>query len=193
MTKTENFERVEVASEEALWDWLEANHGQEASVWLVTWKKEAGVRYLSTGAVLDALVAYGWIDGIRRKHEEPERTMQLIAPRKMQAWAASYKARAERLEREGRVRPSGRAAIAKAKANGMWSFYDDVDALIVPADLQAALAARPGALAGFEASPPAYRRNLLRWVKLAKTAPTRAKRIAEIAKAAAEDRRIPQM
>ena len=82
MTSTESFTRIDAASEDALWSWLSANHGQPDSVWLVTWKKPSP-HYLSTGQVFDALVAHGWIDGIRRKHEDPARTMQLIAPRKM--------------------------------------------------------------------------------------------------------------
>ena len=35
--------------------------------------------------------------------------------------------------------PAGEALIAAAQANGMWDFLNDVDALIVPADLDAAL------------------------------------------------------
>ncbi|MEL6916052.1 MAG: YdeI/OmpD-associated family protein [Pseudomonadota bacterium] len=192
MTKTESFERVEVASEADLWAWLAAHHGQEASVWLVTWKK-GDDRYLSTSQVLDALIAHGWIDGIRRKHEDPARTMQLIAPRRMQAWAQSYKDRAERLRAEGRMHPAGEAEIAASKETGLWDFYADVDALLVPDDLAAALAAAPGAGKAFEGSSRSYRRNVLRWIKLAKTDATRAKRIAEVAHSAAAGERIPGM
>lgn len=193
MTKTENFARIEIDSIDALWEWMAENHGQTDSVWLVTWKKDTPTKYLSTSDVLDALIAHGWIDGIRRKHEDPLRTMQLIAPRKMQAWAKSYKDRAEKLRKEGRMHEAGEAAIAEAKSNGMWVFYDDVDALIDPEDLSAALAQDTFAQANYAASPPAYRRNLLRWIKLAKTQPTRAKRIAAIVDAARDNRRIPQM
>ncbi|MEL6701145.1 MAG: YdeI/OmpD-associated family protein [Pseudomonadota bacterium] len=191
MTKTENFDRIEVASEADLWAWMTANHAQAASVWLVTWKK-LSPKYLSTGDVLDALIAHGWIDGIRRKHEDPARTMQLIAPRKMQAWAKSYKDRAARLEGEGRMHPAGQAAIETSKANGMWAFYDDVDALIDPADLTAALGAEGDAPA-WAALPDAHRRNVLRWIKLAKTDATRVKRIAEVARTTRAGTRIPQM
>jgi uncharacterized protein YdeI (YjbR/CyaY-like superfamily) len=65
-----------------------------------------------------------------------------------------------------------------------------VDALLVPEDLGAALAGLRGT---FDALPPSYRRNLLRWVALARRPETRAKRVAEIAAATAEGRRIPQM
>ncbi|MEM8544922.1 MAG: YdeI/OmpD-associated family protein, partial [Cyanobacteria bacterium P01_H01_bin.119] len=38
-----------------------------------------------------------------------------------------------------------------------------------------------------------YQRNLLRWIKLAKTPQTRAKRIEKIAVRAAKNQKIPQM
>ena len=74
MIKTDDYVQVEVDSEENLWAWLGANHQSERSVWLVTWKASVPARYLSTGQVLDALVAHGWIDGIRRKLDD-QRTM----------------------------------------------------------------------------------------------------------------------
>ena len=157
------------------------------------WKKDTPERYLTRDQVLDALIAHGWIDGIRRKHEDPAKTMQLIAPRKMQAWAQSYKDRAEALRKAGRMTSAGEAEIKASKASGLWDFYADVDALIVPQDLEGALGQLPGARAQYDSSPAAYRRNLLRWAKLAKTPPTRAKRIAQIAQACAAGTRIPQM
>ena len=58
-----DLEQVEVTSQAALWAWLETHHSQDASVLLVTWKKAAGETYVGRDAVLDALIAYGWIDG----------------------------------------------------------------------------------------------------------------------------------
>lgn len=89
MTRTDAFDRVEILNEANLWDWLSHHHGQEASVWLVTHKAADPTRYVSRDAVLDALIGYGWIDGIRRKLDAA-RTMQLISPRKQQAWAETY-------------------------------------------------------------------------------------------------------
>ena len=192
MIATEGFAQVEVTSAAELRAWLEQNHGQEASVWLVTWKKTTPAKYVSTDEVLDELIAFGWIDGIRRKLDD-ERTMQLVSPRRTQFWAKSYKDRAARLMAEGRMAVPGHEAVALGKSNGLWSFMDDVDALIVPDDLRRALDARREASASFEAAPPAYRRNLLRWVKLAKTDATREKRIGQIVTASAKGERIPQM
>jgi len=192
MIATDKFEKVEVASAAELHDWLAEHHGRDGSVWLVTWKKTHPDRFLSTGDVLDELIAFGWIDGIRRKLDD-DRTMQLISPRKTQHWAKSYKDRAARLIEEGRMRKPGFKSIEEGKTSGLWSFMDDVDALIVPSDLADALSAWPSAAENFEAAAPSYRRNVLRWIKLAKTPSTRAKRIWQAAEFAERDAKIPQM
>ncbi|MEM9852799.1 MAG: YdeI/OmpD-associated family protein, partial [Pseudomonadota bacterium] len=126
-----------------------------------------------------------------RKLDE-KRTMQLISPRKIEYWAKSYKDRAARLEAEGRMQAPGRAAIERGKASGLWSFMDDVDALIVPNDLLSALE-KSKATGLFDGFAPSYRRNVLRWIKLAKTEPTRAKRIAKVVETSARSEKIPNL
>jgi len=171
-------ERLEITASDQLHTWLAEHHGRDQSVWLVTWKAKHRDRYVSREQVLDELVAWGWIDGARKKVDD-DRTMQLVSPRRTQYWARSYKVRAARLEAEGRMQPPGRASVEAGRANGLWTFIDDVDALIVPDDLAEALTSA-GAHERFDALAPSYRRNVLRWLKLAKTAPTRAKRIAKV-------------
>ena len=79
--RTENFSSVEITTEHDLWVWLSNNFGLQDSVWLITYKKSTPQKYLSREQVLDALIAYGWIDGIRRKLDD-QRTMQLISQTK---------------------------------------------------------------------------------------------------------------
>lgn len=189
---TERFEQVEVASADALWAWLEDNHGRTENVWLVTYKKTVPDKYVSVEQILDAVVAFGWIDGIRRKLDD-SRTMQIIGPRHTQAWAKSYKDRAQSLIDAGRMQPPGAASMAAGKASGLWDYWADVDALIDPDDLRAALSGNSPAEAFYDASGASYRRNLLRWIKLAKTPATRNKRIAAIVEASGRAEKIPQM
>jgi uncharacterized protein YdeI (YjbR/CyaY-like superfamily) len=75
---------VEVASPAELRSWLELNHGQGESVWLITFKKHVTEKYVSTFEVLDELLCFGWIDGVRKKRDD-DRTMQLISPRKVKS------------------------------------------------------------------------------------------------------------
>lgn len=184
-----DFEQVEVRSAGDLWAWLERHHGQAESVWLVTWKAAFPELYVSRDAVLDALLAYGWIDG-RRMTLDAGRTMQLIGPRKQEIWAQSYKARYARLAEEGRIRPAGQAAYERAREGGRLDALAAVDALEEPGDLVAALADL-GGLSWWRDAAPSYRRNILRWVAMAKRAETRAKRIGIVADHAAKGRKVP--
>lgn len=186
----DKFERVEVTSQDDLWTWLDQHHASPDSVWLVNWKAAHPGRYVSREAVLDALIAYGWIDGRRLKLDDA-RTMQLISPRKQQAWAKTYKDRAARLEAEGRMHPAGQAAIAEAQQNGRWTESDPVDALLDPDDLVDALD-RHGATAWWQAAAPSYRRNILRWIAGAKKPETRQARIQKVATLASQGQKVPQ-
>jgi uncharacterized protein YdeI (YjbR/CyaY-like superfamily) len=190
--KTENFSSVEITNEQDLWIWLSNNFGSQESVWLITYKKSNTQKYLSREQVLDALIAYGWIDGIRRKLDD-QRTMQLISQRKTQSWSATYKQRAERLVATGRMQPAGRDAITQSKRLGLWDVMQDVDALVVPDDLQILLNKDATVATYFETCPPSYKRNVLRWLKSAKTERTRQKRLHSIFTECKAENRIPQM
>lgn len=189
MMDAEKFQKVEVSSTEALETWLAARHSQTESAWLVTFKKTSPDKHVSRDAVLDALIAWGWIDGRRMKLDDA-RTMQLISPRKLQPWARSYQERAARLEAEGRLRAPGRAVIDAAKSAGLWDATADVDALVTPDDLAEALGDQIDAARYFASAAPSYRRNVLRWLAAAKRADTRAKRVAAIAAACGAGEKI---
>jgi uncharacterized protein YdeI (YjbR/CyaY-like superfamily) len=189
MIGSERFPKVEVASVGELHRWLARNHDRAEAVWLVTYRKSTPSKYLSTEEVLDELVAFGWIDGVRRKLDD-ERTMQLISPRRTKPWARTYKVRAERLIAEGRMQQPGLAGVEAAKQSGAWDAMNDVDDLLVPDDLRAALTAAPPAWEVFSAFPPSVMRNILRWIASAKTPPTRDKRITATTEEARHGRRV---
>ena len=67
MITTGNFSKVEIRSVGELRSWLLENHEQSESVWVVTYKKIEPARYVSRWEILDELLCFGWIDGIRRK------------------------------------------------------------------------------------------------------------------------------
>lgn len=192
MRAAANLERVEVKSRSELRDWLTARHGQTDSIWLVTWKKAAGERHVPYEAVVEEALCFGWVDSLPRKLDA-DRSMLLLSPRKPgSAWSAANKARAERLIAQGLMTPAGLAKIEAAKADGSWTFLDDVESLAVPEDLAAAFAAHPPSADRFEAFPRSVKRGILEWIKQARRPDTRAKRIDETARLAAENRRANQ-
>lgn len=189
MVDSNRYPHLEVRSADELRTWLDAHHGRTEGVWLVTWKKHTGASHVSRDAVLDELLCYGWIDGVIRKVDE-DRSMQLVTPRRTDAWTATYRTRALRLQTEGRLAEPGILAIARAKASGGWEALPDVDALVVPTDLGEALDAMAGAKQWFDTSAPSYRRNVLRWIAKAQRPETRANRIATVAETAARGEKI---
>ncbi len=189
MIKTDNFEKVEVNSSRELRNWLSTHYNQTESVWLVTYKKDTPEKYVSTSEILDELLCFGWIDGIKRKLDD-YKTMQLISKRKAQHWAKTYKDRAEKLISENRMAPSGYKSIKASKENGMWDFMNDVDMLIKPDDLEKELSEQPEALAFFDAINDSSKRFVLRWIKLAKTDKTRKNRIKKIVQLSAKGEKL---
>jgi uncharacterized protein YdeI (YjbR/CyaY-like superfamily) len=178
------------ADDRATWRaWLEANHTSARGAWLVTWRARSGRPGLDYEAAVEEALCVGWIDSTGGRFDE-ERGRLYFAPRKPRSpWAASNKARVERLIAGGRMAPAGLAAIERAKANGSWSVLDTVERLEVPDDLAAALAVHPLAEANFAAFTPSARKVLLGWVATAQRAETRKARIAKVADAAARNER----
>ena len=122
MVKTENFVQVEITAAAQLRNWLQNNHTQKEGIWLVTYKKEVTGKYVSNNEVLDELLCYGWIDGIKRKIDE-QKVMQLISPRRIQHWSKTYKDRFAKLEKQGLVAEPGKQSVLVSKKEWSLEFY----------------------------------------------------------------------
>ncbi len=190
MIKTERFEKLEIKCASELRSWIYNNHGRTEGVWLVSYKKSEKEKYVSREEVLDELICFGWIDGIRRKLDNA-RTMQLITPRRAQHWAKTYKERASRLIEENKMHQSGLESIKQGKESGLWNFMDDVDNLLIPKDLKTSLNNFEGAFEFFNSINNSSKRFVLRWIKLAKTDKTRRNRLEKIAKLSSLGQKLP--
>jgi uncharacterized protein YdeI (YjbR/CyaY-like superfamily) len=178
------------AQDRATWRaWLESNHAVASGAWLVGRRPGSGAAELDYEAAVEEALCFGWVDSTGGRTADG-RPRLYFAPRKPRSqWAASNKARVERLIADGRMASSGLAAIERAKANGSWEILDPVERLEVPDDLAAALASQPPAADHFAAFPPSARKMMLAWVVLARRPETRAARIRKIAEAAARNER----
>ncbi len=100
--------------------WLDRNHMKSNGLWLKVYRKSNGPNALKSAEIVDALLCYGWITGQARKGTG-EYTLWWICPRrKGSLWSKANKARAERLIREKRMRPSGMLEVERASAAGRW-------------------------------------------------------------------------
>jgi uncharacterized protein YdeI (YjbR/CyaY-like superfamily) len=172
--------------------WLAEHHAGTRNVWVVTWKPHTGRPAPSYDDLVEEALCFGWVDSTAGTVDD-ERKMQRFSPRKPgSGWARTNKVRIERLLAEGQMAEPGLAVLRQAQEDGSWTLYDDVEALVVPDDLAAALDALPPARANFDAFPPSARKRILAWVVTAKRPATREARIRTSAELAQRNERANQ-
>ena len=177
-------ERLEPATVEEWGAWLRDHHEQPTGVWLVSPRKAAVRPFSYEEAVLEAL-RFGWVDSTVKPVDDL-RSMQWFAPRRAGSmWTRINKGRVARLEAEGLMEPAGAAAVARARTTGMWTLMDDVEDLVVPADLAEAFDRHPGSREHWESWSPSARKMILAWIVLARRPETRAGRVETSAEKAA--------
>jgi uncharacterized protein YdeI (YjbR/CyaY-like superfamily) len=181
------YELVHLETRAAWRAWLERHHASAKGVWLVSRRTSTGKPRIDYDAIVEEALCFGWIDG-HQKPVDDEQIMNLLTPRKIgSAWASSNKRRVAKLEAAGLMAPPGRRVVDAAKADGSWSRYDSAEAIEIPLDLAAALAANLAAAGNFAAFSDAAKRAILRRLIDAKRPETRAKRIAETVRLAAKN------
>jgi uncharacterized protein YdeI (YjbR/CyaY-like superfamily) len=169
--------------------WLIEHHQTSRGVHLAGWRRASGRVPIDYVACTEEALCVGWIDSKASVLDE-ERSLLWFSPRKPgSGWARTNKERVARLTAAGLMLPAGLAIVEQAKRSGTWTLLDDVEDLVVPDDLAAALDGLPGARANWDAFPPSARRQDLYWLVTAKRPETRSRRLAEIAARAARNER----
>ncbi|WP_414673224.1 YdeI/OmpD-associated family protein [Lacisediminihabitans sp.] len=77
-------------------------------------------------------------------------------------------------------------------ADGSWSAFDEVERLVEPDDLAAALDSEPGARTNWDGLPGSTKQAILEWISTARAESTRQQRVLTTAAEAAEGRRANQ-
>ncbi|MFG3041074.1 YdeI family protein [Streptomyces sp. NPDC048330] len=159
--------------------WLEAHHGDTPGIWLLLSKKGSGLPSPTADEILDGTLVYGWITG-KRVTRDATTYLQKITPRRPRSlWSQVNVRQVEALTAAGRMREPGLAEVRAAQRDGRWeAAYPSQKDATVPEDLAAALAADPAAAAAFEALGRTDRYLLILGLWQARTAKTRAARLA---------------
>lgn len=157
--------------------WLSAEADRSDGLWLVYRKKSSSLDGPLYHELVEESLCFGWIDSVTKRVDD-DRVIQWFSPRhKGGIWSALNKARIERLMSQGVMAERGQRVIDEAIADGSWSQYDDVEALVVHEDLREALDGAPNARDAWEALSPSTRKQYLWQVYSAKRAETRSTRI----------------
>lgn len=177
-------------------DWFDANGDREKELWISYYKRGSGgtsVAYQE--AVLEAL-CFGWIDGQIRRIDETSYTNRYTPRGPKSTWSLVNVAHAERLIREGRMRPAGlRAFEARHPSRtGIYAYEQPPRARVsLDASTRAEFRASAEAFAFFEGQPPGYRRTMEEWIMSARQPATRSRRLAALVAASGGHRRVDPM
>lgn len=161
-------------------EWLEKNHDLGQPVWVVCARKNAGKAGITYEDAVAEALCYGWIDA-KAQSWDGEGYLQSFTKRKPKSiWSKINKEKVEKLISEGLMTQAGFESIEVAKRNGYWTLMDDVEALVIPADLEKEFRKRPAAKAYFSNLSRSEKKRILQSLVLAQRPETRQKRISGI-------------
>lgn len=160
------------------YDWLAQHGGEWDEVWVKFFKKGSGIATLSYEDAVRAGLCWGWIDGIKKKHDDKSFLLRFTPRRKKSIWSQVNTRHAEKLVEEGLMRAPGLAQIEAAKADGRWeAAYASGAEFTMPEDFLEAVKAVPDALKMFETLNRANLYALTFRINGVKKAETRARNI----------------
>ncbi|WP_414577727.1 YdeI/OmpD-associated family protein [Anabaena sp. CCY 9402-a] len=169
-------------------EWLENNHQNYIGIWLIYYKVKSGKPSIKYSEAVKEALCFGWIDS-KVKSLDADRYLQIFTPRKPKSvWSKLNKQYIAELIEQSLMTEAGLAKITAAKQDGSWTSLDAIEALIIPDDLQQALAANADANQYFTAFSNSTKKNILSWIANAKRPETRMKRIEQTINSATQNK-----
>lgn len=178
------------ASPAVLRRWLETNHATARELVVGLYKKHSGRPSITWPELVDQVLCFGWIDGIRKTIDADRYTIRVTPRRRDSIWSKVNVGRVAELTRLGLMKHAGVKAFEArtAKRTGTYAFESRPKKLAPT--YEKPFKAQPGAWAFFLAQPPGYQRLMAFWVMDAKKEETRLKRLAQLIKDSAAERRL---
>jgi uncharacterized protein YdeI (YjbR/CyaY-like superfamily) len=175
--------------------WLEEHHETATELLVGFYKKGSGRPSITWPESVDEALCFGWIDGIRRGIDDESYSIRFTPRKATSNWSSVNIARVAELEKEGRMRPAGRAAFERRSAarSGIYAYEQRKAARLDPDQQREFESGNPEAWAFFSAQPPGYRQQAIHWVVSAKRPETRAKRLATLIDDSAAGRRLGRL
>jgi len=107
-------------SQETFEAWLDAHCMDRKGLWVKFAKKGRGIASISFEEALETAMCFGWVDSKMHGYNEDYYILRYQPRRPKSNWSTRNRELAERLIEEGRMRSSGLAEVAAAKADGRW-------------------------------------------------------------------------
>lgn len=161
--------------------WLAGNHRQSDGIWLRIFKKDSGEPTVTYAEALDEALCFGWIDGLKQRHDEVSWRQRFTPRRPKSGWSKINTQHAERLIKAGRMKAAGQAQIDAAKKDGRWTAaYDSFSKATFPEEFLAAVRRNKKANAFFESLSKTNRYAIAYRLQTAKKPETKQRRMETI-------------
>jgi uncharacterized protein YdeI (YjbR/CyaY-like superfamily) len=165
---------------EELRDWLRSNHASADELLVGLHKKGSGKPSITWPQLVDQLLCFGWIDGVRRSIDEKSYTIRITPRRKGSIWSAVNLRRANELIELGWMEPAGLAAFQIRDERKTALYSHEREHASLSAELEALFRSNPKAWVFFQSQPPSYRKVVLHWVTSAKREETKLRRLTAL-------------
>ena len=170
--------------------WLEKHHDSAAELWVGLYKKDSGRRSITWPELVDQLLCFGWIDGIRKSVDEISYTNRVTPRRPGSNWSAVNLRRIAQLIEAGAVHPAGLQAYETRDPARAQRYSFERDDAQLDAQMVKEFKRNPQAWQFFTSQPPFYRRSAAWWVTSAKREATRLRRLETLISESAAGQRI---
>jgi uncharacterized protein YdeI (YjbR/CyaY-like superfamily) len=113
--------------------WLEKNHDKKTELWIGFYKKGSKKVAASNAEVLDEMLCFGWIDGVRNALDDVSYVNRYTPRGPRSRWSKINTQHVQRLTKLGLMTEAGLNAVEEAKADGRWAkAYDSAKTAEMP-------------------------------------------------------------
>lgn len=174
----------------ALRRWLKQNHARVAEQWVLLYRKGTGKPSITWPELVDQLLCFGWIDGVRKSVDDKSYGIRITPRRTGSIWSAVNLRRARELEAAGLMEPAGLRAWEQRDETKSRRYSFERENVSLGETHEAEFRRDAKAWTFFQAQPPSYRRTATWWVVSAKKPETQLRRLRTLIADSANGQRI---
>jgi uncharacterized protein YdeI (YjbR/CyaY-like superfamily) len=154
--------------------WLATHHTSSSGIWLVFYKRHAGLKSVPYEDAVREALCQGWIDSLIKRLDDDRYAVKVTPRKPTSKWSDLNRRRWAELREAGLLTAAGLAAAPTENSYGTRPVIPDL-----PKYIASAIKGNPRAWKFFRELAPTDRRNFVVWIHTAKRLDTRERRIRE--------------
>lgn len=170
--------------------WLDDHHDSAEELWVGLYKKATGRPSITWPELVDELICYGWIDGLRKSLDDESYMIRVTPRRPDSVWSKRNLERMEALREQDRVEPPGVAVFRDRNEEKSGTYSYEREHATLGDEFEALFRADESAWAWWLEQAPGYRKLATWWVVGAKRETTRRRRLRTLIEDSAAGRKI---